>query len=241
MTSIVQSYVFDVMDRLGQARDEAAVFAELKTVMAEFGFRALLVSGVPPPGDRMEPLVLANGWPDGWTRRYMSQDFAASDPTLDRLRQTLSPFLWSETRSPTLSRPQRRVLDEATEFGLNDGLIIPIHSGFGFEAGVSFGDDSADLSRYDIAALHLIGLYGYDALRRHKPLVATERGPVLSPREQECVKWTSAGKTAWEIGQILAISEATVNQHLRSAARKMYTVSKAHLVARCLRAGVISH
>lgn len=208
--------------------------------MVRFGFHAMLVSGVPPPGERMEPLVMANGWPDGWTERYMSHNFAADDPTLHRLRRTNSPFLWSDTRSPDLSRPQLRVLDEATEFGLQEGLIIPIHTGFGFEAGVSFGGDKVDLALYDIAALHLISLYGYEALRRHKPRRDCESGPILTQREQECAKWTAAGKTAWEIGQILGISEATVNQHLHAAARKMNTASKAHLVARCLRAGVIS-
>ncbi len=240
METPLQKYAFDVIDRLTDASDEATCFAELKAVMARFGFHAILVSGVPPPGERMEPLVMANGWPDGWTERYMSNDFAADDPTLHRLRQTNSPFLWSETRRPDLSRPQRRVLDEATDFGLNEGLIIPIHTGFGFEAGVSFGGDKVDLGKSDIAALHLIGLYGYDAIRRYKPIRDHEKGSVLTLREQECVKWTAAGKTAWEIGQILGISEATVNQHLKAAARKMNTVSKAHLVARCLRAGVIS-
>jgi LuxR family quorum sensing-dependent transcriptional regulator len=239
LETTVQKYAFDIIDRLRDAPDGATVFAELKAVMARFGFHALLVSGVPVPGERMEPLVMANGWPDGWTKRYMSQDFAADDPTLRRLRQTHNPFLWSETRTPGLSRPQLRVLDEATEFGLHEGVIIPIHAGFGFEAGVSFGGDKVDLAGYDIAALHLIGLYGYDALCRHKPPGDGERGPILTQREQECVKWTAAGKTAWEIGQILGISEATVNQHLHAAARKMNTVSKAHLVARCLRAGLI--
>lgn len=237
--TLVGQYTFDVIDRLKEVPDEASAFAELKAVMTRFGFSALLVSGVPPPGERMEPLVMANGWPPGWSERYMAKDYAADDPTLRRLRQTFRPFLWSETRSPKLSRPELRVLDEATEFGLHEGLIIPIHSGFGFEAGVSFGGDKVELAPHDIAALHLIGLYGYEALRRHQSPDTGEAARILSPREQECAKWTAAGKTAWEIGLILGISEATVHQHLNAAARKMNTVSKAHLVARCLRAGLI--
>lgn len=235
----IGQYTFDTIDRLRDATDEATTFGELKAVMTHFGFHALLVSGVPPPGERMEPLVLANGWPQGWSERYMAHDYAADDPTLHRLRQTLSPFLWSETRTPRLSRPQLRVLDEATEFGLQEGLIIPIHAGFGFEAGVSFGGGKVDLSKQEIAALHMIGLYGYEALRRYSPLCVGESVQVLTPREQECVKWTAAGKTAWEIGQILGISEPTVNQYIKTAARKMNTVSKGHLVARCIRAGLV--
>jgi DNA-binding NarL/FixJ family response regulator len=37
---------------------------------------------------------------------------------------------------------------------------------------------------------------------------------LVSARELDCLKWTAAGKTAWEASVILGISERTVTHHL---------------------------
>lgn len=44
---------------------------------------------------------------------------------------------------------------------------------------------------------------------------------ILSIREQECLVWAARGKTSWETGVILGISERTVNFHLQNACRKL--------------------
>ncbi|AZV94886.1 helix-turn-helix domain-containing protein [Kerstersia gyiorum] len=44
---------------------------------------------------------------------------------------------------------------------------------------------------------------------------------ILSAREQECLVWAAHGKTSWETGVILGISERTVNFHLQNACRKL--------------------
>ncbi len=61
----------------------------------------------------------------------------------------------------------------------------------------------------------------------------------LSARELECIKWCSEGKTFWEIGKILGISERTVNFHIKLAKEKSHTVSIAHCVAVAIRANLI--
>ena len=48
----------------------------------------------------------------------------------------------------------------------------------------------------------------------------------LMPRERESLKWTLDGKTAWEVGEILSISERTAVMHLHNAARKLGATSK---------------
>jgi len=39
----------------------------------------------------------------------------------------------------------------------------------------------------------------------------------LSAREQSCLSWTARGKSSWEIGRILSISENTVIYHIKNA------------------------
>lgn len=47
------------------------------------------------------------------------------------------------------------------------------------------------------------------------------------------------GKTAWEVGQILAISEQTAARHLNRAVRKLDCANKHHAVVKALRLGLI--
>ncbi|PZQ62231.1 MAG: hypothetical protein DI570_11700 [Phenylobacterium zucineum] len=41
--------------------------------------------------------------------------------------------------------------------------------------------------------------------------------PTLSPRQLECLAWAEAGKSARDTGQILGISQRTVEKHLEQA------------------------
>lgn len=54
---------------------------------------------------------------------------------------------------------------------------------------------------------------------------------MLSKRETECLTWVASGKTAWEIAQILAISESTVIFHIENAKKKLSAVTISHAVA----------
>ena len=61
----------------------------------------------------------------------------------------------------------------------------------------------------------------------------------LSPREIECVRWSAAGKTAWETSRILNLSEWTVVYHLERAKRKFGLSSKQQMVARAVGLGLV--
>ena len=63
--------------------------------------------------------------------------------------------------------------------------------------------------------------------------------PGLTPRELEALRWTMEGKTAWEVGQILSITERTAVLHLQNAMRKLGATSKHQAVLKALRLGLI--
>lgn len=62
----------------------------------------------------------------------------------------------------------------------------------------------------------------------------------LTPRERECLQWAAAGKSEWEISQILGISEHTAEKHLLNAKTKLGAVNRVHAVAEGIRRGHIS-
>jgi DNA-binding CsgD family transcriptional regulator len=55
----------------------------------------------------------------------------------------------------------------------------------------------------------------------------------------ECLSWTMEGKTAWETGAILSISERTAVLHLQNAMQKLGAVSKHQAVLKAMRLGLI--
>ncbi|MFW8566223.1 LuxR C-terminal-related transcriptional regulator [Orrella sp. 11846] len=62
----------------------------------------------------------------------------------------------------------------------------------------------------------------------------------LSRRELQCLAWVSCGKTSWETGCILGISESTVNFHLRNACRKLNVYGRQACIAQAWRLGLLT-
>jgi LuxR family quorum-sensing system transcriptional regulator SolR len=61
----------------------------------------------------------------------------------------------------------------------------------------------------------------------------------LGGREIEVLKWIMAGKSAWETGAIMAISERTVRHHLTNIYKKLDVVNSTQAVAEAIRSGIL--
>lgn len=61
----------------------------------------------------------------------------------------------------------------------------------------------------------------------------------LTPRMIECLQWQALGKSSWATGQILGISEYTVNFHVRKAMQRLGTTSRVHAIARAAKYGLV--
>ena len=97
-------------------------------------------------------------------------------------------------------------------------------------------------SRYTrmLADLQFLAVHAQDAAQRLLvPADIDGDAPHLTPREIDILRLTRDGKSAWVAGQILAISEHTVNFHLRNIQRKLNTTSKHQAVLVAMRHGLI--
>lgn len=70
--------------------------------------------------------------------------------------------------------------------------------------------------------------------------LATQQPVELSVREREVLCWAQQGKTYWEIGSILGITERTVKFHVARIKSKLDVVSTAHAIAKAMRSGLIT-
>jgi DNA-binding CsgD family transcriptional regulator len=62
---------------------------------------------------------------------------------------------------------------------------------------------------------------------------------LLSEREKACLAWSARGKSSWEIGRILSISENTVVFHIKNAMRKLGTSNRTLAAVKALQLGLI--
>lgn len=243
MSRISQS-AFEIVGRLQIASSMPEILRAMRQAGGVFGYDTFIITNLPSEHEgSTESCALLPSWPEGWRKRYFQNNYLRIDPVACHVRRTTEPFLWSEAPFDRDERAPARVMGEATEFGLTQGLCVPIHHMTGLGGGVSFGAHRLTLSNEEKAALHLVAIYAYqrtDTLLREASRVPVRKSLRLTAREVECLKWTAAGKTSWEASEILRTSQRTVEFHLRNAALKLDAVNRVQCVAEALRHGIIA-
>jgi len=94
----------------------------------------------------------------------------------------------------------------------------------------------ASLPLSSLAAAHYIGALAFDAAESLRACQSQQApsGPQLTPRQRDCVVLVAQGKSDWEIGQLLGISESTVHKHIEDAKRRFCVSTRIQLVVRSL-------
>ena len=168
----------------------------------------------------------------------------ARDVIFAAAARSLSPFLWSDIpRFVTLSPADARALESAPP-----GLAVPIHAS-PFSAGLQSPPGLTEPSGFagfcsflmrkgsplpveSFAAAHYIATLAYEAARRVDQ--AQPARPRLTPRQRDCMVLAAQGKSDWEIGKLLGISESTVHKHIEDAKRRFGVSTRIQLVVRGL-------
>jgi LuxR family transcriptional regulator, activator of conjugal transfer of Ti plasmids len=88
---------------------------------------------------------LISSYPKSWTNRYFDLNYEQLDPVVRRARLEHDLFSWGSGGStPAGTREQRKFFEEATTFGIESGITVPIRGGFGREpAGPCLGSAPA--------------------------------------------------------------------------------------------------
>ncbi|SFI20043.1 helix-turn-helix transcriptional regulator [Methylobacterium brachiatum] len=237
---------FDIIAGFRNSKCVADISNILKRSGGVFGYDAFVAGYLPRSQHQtLQDCVMVSGWPTEWERRYQAKGYIHIDPVLRHMRDVIDPFLWQEVAEAPEMASGQIVFDEARAFRLSKGFCVPLHHYDGGEACISFGGERLELSPDERAALHLVAIYALSAARKivhcHAGHIANEepKGP-LTAREIECLKWSAAGKTAWDISVILSISRRTVEHHLESASNKLQAVSRVQCVAEAIRRGIIT-
>jgi LuxR family transcriptional regulator, quorum-sensing system regulator BjaR1 len=182
--------------------------------------------------------VLGKHLSEEWTRIY--SDYMHYDPIVRHLRRAVRPFEWREITFDGQRYPRAAELVRLrADFGFKAGFIVPIPGVSGTRAMVAMSGSRPELTRRNKPALHMMSLYAFETLSDLHETCQATRG-VLTAREQEVLTWVAAGKSAWDISELLSIAERTAHEHTQAATRKLGALNRTHAVALALRDNVIS-
>jgi LuxR family quorum sensing-dependent transcriptional regulator len=221
----------DFVDAIEASGTTACVISQFERMIGSLGFHAYIMAGIPTSGQSLKQLTIANGWPVEWFELYNRESLSTVDPVPRHCFTTLNPFEWKDApydRERDLAA--HLVMTRARDFRLHKGFCIPIHYDDATGA-ISIAGEDPYLDPEAKSALHLISVFTHGRLRAlAKPKPVTS-GRQLSGIEAEVLRWAARGKTAWETGRILHISERNVRWHLEEAQRKLMTKNKTATVA----------
>jgi len=239
MTSAVANNTLDTLEALERAPSILKVKEVFRRAVERFGFTSFLCSAPPRPEEGSVDPVLFDAWSRDWRQRYSKRRHYLHDPMLRELQRTADPFTWDAVaaRSPH-SPDEQRVMDEAADFGMRGGFVVPIYGVGGQLHAVTMTGLDPQTDSQARAELHLISIYAY---ARAKHLKKRHGVPpvTLRPREQQVLQWATSGKTDWEIGQILGISESAAHKHIENVKRRMGVGTRVQAIVEAIRQGQV--
>lgn len=227
-----------------QARSADDFRAQIVDFAEELGFRYVSALTVVDRSATQADIISIDNMPATYRETGGSaDDNKRRDPVMQHCKRGAVPIVWDQ--DTYLREGAIDVWEEQAAFGYRTGIALALHlpEGRHFMLGVDRDQrlprEPEGLTRL-VANLQLFAVHAQEtALRLFLPPEALVDAPNLTPRELEVLRWTMEGKTAWEVGSILGISERTAALHIQNAMRKLGSVNKHQAVLKALRLGLI--
>jgi DNA-binding CsgD family transcriptional regulator len=146
----------------------------------------------------------------------------AADDALERVRRRLAKCDPAVTAA-LMSNQVTAWSDLDVGDSALSGWLFPVHGPFGETLCVAvFGRPPTRLDDRERMILQVAaGLLASHGIGLAEIEVETSRDPNPTLRENECGYWAGQGRSDWQIGRILDLSERAVAFHLTSLARKL--------------------
>lgn len=190
--------------------------------------------------------IFLSNYDNEWHERYQRKLYKHYDPVAVLTTRSRLPFFWNQRDFlRPFQKVQRKVFFEARAFKISAGYSVPV-AGPNGDLGVFTIADSSESNLLEAVRAGSAGIVT-SALHAHDNAMQLARGPEdaveelpdLSPRELECLKWTSEGKTVNEIADAMRISAPTVNYHVKKAIAKLQAANRHHAAIIAIRRGMV--
>jgi DNA-binding CsgD family transcriptional regulator len=224
-------------------RDKEGLTEHFLKVLEAFGFdRFICLRSY----DQGSPITLASARIEDWVNHYVDQGYFEVDPCRQWALAGRPEFSWAEARkwSERQGDPSSReaaLWGDAAAAGMKAGLVFsnPGPSGHVLITRIMTGETlirPVDRPILDCMAV----MYSTMLQRLHEEAHEAPLNTLLTRREAECLRWASLGLTDVEIGERLALSARTVNNHIERAKRKLGASNRVAAYRRAMALGLLA-
>lgn len=173
---------------------------------------------------------------------YINETSALIDPCRYEALNNSSTIRWRKVFLNVKGKMERDFISKLREWGIKDGISIPIHGPNGPMAIFNFASIYIlELSPDDEEFLQLIAILALQRIKQFWAKECVNKGKItnLTMREIECLTWVLEGKTNWEIGVLMGVSARTVQFHIGNCQAKLNANNRIQAAVRALMQGQI--
>jgi len=225
------------------SRDREEFRGEIVAFARRLGFETVSATVVIDHMLGEAEFITVDNTPRAYLEAFQNRENWRLDPVMQHCKRHSMPIIWGQ--ETYVANGQGDKWEEQARFGYRHGIALALHmpEGRHFFMGVDRDQavpmDKGELTRV-VADLQLFAVHAQDAALRILTPSSTEPGvPTLTPRELETLRWTMEGKTAWEVGNVLGITERTAALHVNNATHKLGCANKHQAVLKAIRLGLI--
>jgi DNA-binding CsgD family transcriptional regulator len=217
-----------------------AVFNQIRIASQEMSFE-YCAYGIQMPVPISRPVIaMFNNYSDEWKKCYVERGYLDIDPTVRHGRKNMLPMVWSSDLFESASE----FWEEARGHGLHFGWSQSSRDASGAVGMLTLARSEEQLSERELsdhtAKMAWLTQYAHAAMCRILlPRYVPESRVMMTAREKEVLCWTAEGKTAYEIGQILSVSERTVNFHINNIVAKLDASNKTQAAVKAATLGLL--
>lgn len=242
--------VFDIIEKLQLVKTTNQLKSVCENFRENFQFDHFAFVLIKPTSLTHPDVFIIEDYPLEWVNEYHENNFLKNDPLMGYATEFTQPISWQEVMNLDQFnvKSSRVVIEEAKKYGLNDGLCFSYRSHAGDLAIFSLAIDSPKEKNQSVLKNALmpgkyITAYIYEAALKLRYNKERKENPTentnFTRREKQCMLWACEGKTAWEISNILDISERTAIFHLNNCTTKLNAANRQHAVAKAVLLGII--
>lgn len=225
---MLSQQIFEFIESVNAIGTEEELVDFFHQILSQHGITCFAVAQT--AGLSEAEAINAGTFPAEWVTRYIHEDYCYYDPVVEKAKKSARPFDWHEVETEGFVHGRGKdIYLGGRDFGLKEGYTVPIFRAAGYLAVASFSGDRLDPDPNLGPAVELMSVYFHSRLLALKAL-DKRMGFQLSQRERECLHWAAAGKSDWEIGEILTISKETVHRHVENAKGKYGVTTRVQAV-----------
>jgi DNA-binding CsgD family transcriptional regulator len=223
---LCESTVDDVLERMHQDLREIGV--------EDFGIFRFTYEGLP-----LEKWLLGARVEKGKVARHVYKGELQASPVYRHCMKVLQPFFWYDTPHETCDAERFK---RAREDGVPEALVVPVPGprgaiGVGWFGSATNSRSQLHKHRFTIQVICMAGFY------RLKDLIAPPEEPNqrrLTKREREILVGVAKGMSSEEIGDLLHLSDRTVDWHIEQAMKRLDAKNRVQAVVLAMHKGALT-